>query len=108
MKNRISYQPSFFRGLILVVDFSEYLSVKDYTYIPTKLDFLKNYLLDFAKKYFEHNTITTLSLIGISDYIAKSIIPIVYDEINFKSALNENWPKAGSGYLSFYNGLYVR
>ena len=106
LNKSINYDPCFFRGLILIIDFNDVIDLRDFSFKPNKLSFLKNYLKIFANKFFERNLISTLSVIGVKDYIAKAIVISSFDEKIFISDIEKNWPKEGSGKFSFYNSIY--
>lgn len=91
----------------MIVDFNDSLSLRDYEFTPNKCDYLYNKITEFAKKFFEHNFISCLSLIGLLDYQAVSICALSYDYLSFIVDLNANWPKVGSGKPSLYNALFV-
>lgn len=109
INERISYQPIFFRGLIVIIDFDENISKRNTIFYPNKLDYLKDRLLELGKLYFERNFLSSISIIGVSDYTAKVLITSCSDFKTFSKELMESWPKTGygSGSFSFYNSLYV-
>lgn len=109
INNRISYEPIFLRGLIIIVDFNETISERNTVFSPNKLDYLKEKILELGKQFFERNFLSSISIIGVSDYTAKSLIISCYDYVSFVKEMNEFWPKSGygSGSFSFYNSLYV-
>jgi hypothetical protein len=107
IKERVSYQPCFLRGIVMIVDFNDIITLRDYEFTPNKCDNLYSKILEFAKKFFEHNFLSCLTLIGLIDFQATTICALAYDYINFVQDINNNWPKFGSGKPSLYNAFLV-
>lgn len=107
MSKRISYITTFLRGLVIVVDLSEVVSIKSAEFTPNKLEYLYETIRDTGIKYFEQNLISSLIIIGVYDYKSHLIVPASYDDETFLQSLSSNWPKIASGQFSLYNSFYV-
>lgn len=98
---------NFLRTIILVVDMSEKSGEKDLQFNPCKSDFLKKKIIDFSKTFFSNNLISSLAIIGVTNYQAQIISPFSWDHETVKSSIEINWITA-SGFFSIFNALNVQ
>jgi len=93
----INYNLNYFRKLIILIDMSEMLNSTDFK--PNRQKYLFDKLGVFISNFFNNNSISYISIIQISDYIAQIVSSFQEDPDQLISLLNSKceWAKC------FYN-----